>query len=220
MKAILINGYPKYQKYIKDSQTKELFGRHIDGLKYADDATLVELGFKDVIEPTKTVDQKFGEWHETETEITRYVINKTPEDIVIEFESSKIQAIARFESDTDELIRSVVGERSNEYELAEQEAIAFKAGGYVDVDVTPSISSDAIANGRTNIEACDLILSMATNWRAAQVALRTNRLLAKANAKNATTQAELDNVERTWNTFKNHIKIQIIVVEMTNQIPL
>lgn len=125
-------------------------------------------------------------------------------------QSSKNNSILGFESDTDNLIREVVGERSNEYELAEQEAIAFKAGGYVDADVTPSISSDAIANSRTNKEACDLILTMATNWRTMQVALRAQRLLCKAQVKNATTLAELQTVQDTWNEFIRYIKTQII----------
>jgi len=131
---------------------------------------------------------------------------------VIDWHLDKIKnkLVRKLEKDTDNLIRSVVGERSSEYEIAEQEAIAFKAGGYVDADVTPSISSDAIANGRTNTEACDLILSMATNWRAVQSALRANRLLAKANTKNALTVEELNTIETGWNDFLTLIRQQII----------
>jgi hypothetical protein len=88
MKAILVKGYPKYQKDIKDSQTKELFRKQIDGFKYTDEAMLVELGFKDVVDPTKTVEQKFGEWHETPTQIKRYVI-----DLVIDLPLEKANKI-------------------------------------------------------------------------------------------------------------------------------
>jgi hypothetical protein len=50
---------------------------------------------------------------------------------------------------------------------------------------------------------------MATNWRGVQTALRANRLMSKANTKNATTIVELNTVESTWNTFLDNIRQQI-----------
>ena len=84
MKAILINGIVNYQTNINDSETKELFGINIDGFKNADDATLAELGFKDIPVQTLLSNQYFGAWYETETEILRYVIDKTAEKIAID----------------------------------------------------------------------------------------------------------------------------------------
>jgi len=209
MKAILINEQPRYHKDIKDSETKELFGRHIDGFKYADDATLVELGFKEVVIQTILGTQYFGIWHETNTEILRYVIDKTETEIREDFNNNKAQLILKIDQDTDAFIKSVVGERSSEYEIAESEAISFKDAGYPELEVPVSVSSDAIANGYSNTIACDLILKMSTEWRSVQSALRSNRLMLKVQAKNAMTKDELDIAEQTWNEFINYIKQQI-----------
>lgn len=209
MKAILINRQPRYHKDIKDSETKELFGRHIDGFKYADDATLVELGFKDVPVQTLLANQYFGAWYETNTEILRYVIDKTETEIREDFNNNKAQLILKIDQDTDAFIKSVVGERSSEYEIAESEAISFKDAGYPELEVPVSVSSDAIANGYSNTIACDLILKMSTEWRSVQSALRSNRLMLKVQAKNAMTKDELDIAEQTWNEFINYIKQQI-----------
>ena len=77
MKAILIKGKPLYHQDIKDEQTVELFGKQIDGFKYADDTILIELGFKDVPVQTLLTNEYFGAWYETATEILRYIITKT-----------------------------------------------------------------------------------------------------------------------------------------------
>tara|TARA_R110000737_G_scaffold259411_1_gene267970 strand:- start:525 stop:1037 length:513 start_codon:yes stop_codon:yes gene_type:complete len=98
MKAILINGIVNYQTNINDSETKKLFGSNIDGFKNADDATLSELGFKDIPVQTLLVNQHFGAWHETETEILRYVIDKTAEEIAIETKRLSDEKIAELEA--------------------------------------------------------------------------------------------------------------------------
>tara|TARA_R110000851_G_scaffold323556_1_gene490333 strand:+ start:800 stop:1312 length:513 start_codon:yes stop_codon:yes gene_type:complete len=97
MKAILINGFPRYQKDIRDSQTKELFEKQIDGFKYSEDATLAELGFKDIPVQTLLSNQYFGEWYETKTEVLRYVIDKTAEEIAIETKRLSNDKIAELE---------------------------------------------------------------------------------------------------------------------------
>tara|TARA_R110000737_G_scaffold353327_1_gene404203 strand:- start:3967 stop:4689 length:723 start_codon:yes stop_codon:yes gene_type:complete len=144
-------------------------------------------------------------------------INKTEEDLALEQKAvddglnlTKKIMINKFESDTDNLIKQVVGNRAQEYALAEEEAISFKAAGYPSNDVPSSISSDAIANGRTNQNACDLILQMANNWRTAQMALRSNRLLSKAQAKAAIDVPSLNIIKQTWDTFIASLKVQII----------
>jgi len=81
MKAILINGKPLYHKDIKDEETKELFGKYIDGFQYANDIQLTDLGFKDVPVQTLLATQYFGAWYETATEILRTVITKTQIEI-------------------------------------------------------------------------------------------------------------------------------------------
>ena len=123
----------------------------------------------------------------------------------------KTELISQFEYETDNLIREVVGERANEYLLAEQEATAFKAAGYPDLDVPASVISDAVANGRTNTEACDLILAMAVNWRAMQMSLRGQRLLSKAQTKAVTLVSEIAPIKATWDGFLVTLKSQITV---------
>ena len=85
MKAILKNGQPKYQ-----SQYKVLFdlNRNQTSTNGFTDADWLARGFKDIVEATKTVEQEFGDWYETETEIKRYVI-----DLVIDLPLEKANKI-------------------------------------------------------------------------------------------------------------------------------
>jgi len=205
MKAIIIEGVLKFKDNFKE------FNGTV-GLQYTTDQQWYDWGFREYVVPIYTNLQKLGEvfYDSISDTITYPIIDKTQLELDSEFAERKIFLIRKFENDTDNLIREIVGERANEYEIAEQEAIIFKAAGYPENDVPDSVSSDAIASGRTNIEACDLILTIATNWRAIQTALRTNRLLSKANTKNALTVGELNTIEISWETFLIYIKQQII----------
>jgi hypothetical protein len=204
MKAIIIEGVLKF----KDS-FKEFNGTV--GLEYATDQQWYDWGFREYVVPVYTNLQYLGEvfYDSASDTYTFPVIDKTQEEIDAEFANRKTSLIGKFERDTDNLIKEIVGERAFEYELAETEAIAFKSAGYPKNDVPASVSSDAIANNYSNTIACDLILTMATNWRGVQTVLRANRLLAKANTKNALTIEELNTVEATWNTFLDNIRQQI-----------
>jgi len=139
------------------------------------------------------------------------VLNQARYDEILasELAEEKTKAVLKFESDTDNLIRSVVGERANEYLVAEEEAIAFKDAGYPNLEVPSSVSSDAIANGYSNTVACDAILVMATNWRTMQASLRSNRLMSKAQVKAVTLVSEIDPIKATWNEFLVILKSQI-----------
>jgi len=95
MKAILKNGHPKYQ-----SQYKVLFDLNgnqtsTNGLT---DADWIKWGFKDATAQTLLVNQYFGAWYETETEILRYVIDKTAEEIAIETKTLSDKKIAELEA--------------------------------------------------------------------------------------------------------------------------
>ena len=207
MKAILVNGSLKYE-----SQYKVIYS--LEGVKtYTVGATeqqWLDWGFKEKVDPTYNTDtQVLGDWYETETTITRYVTDKTVEQIAEELVDAITNAVRGFENDTDNLIRSVVGERANEYLVAEEEAIAFKDAGYPNLEVPSSVSSDAIANGYSNTVACDAILVMATNWRTMQASLRSNRLMSKAQVKAVTLVSEIDPIKATWNEFLVILKSQI-----------
>ena len=209
MKAILINKRPKYQNQFK-------FVFDINGVKVPtngfSDSDWIKWGFKDVeAVPDYNLDaQNLSEWDDSGAVIAKLVTDKTVEVISDELANAKTNAIRGFEYDTDNLIKEVVGERANEYLLAEEEATVFKAAGYPDLDVPNSVSSDALASGRTNTEACDLILAMAASWRKAQADLRANRLLAKAKVKAATDVSDIPLIKAAWDEFLMTLRSQII----------
>lgn len=118
--------------------------------------------------------------------------------------AAKAAFIKQVDQDADAIIKSVMGERSTEYLLAEQEATAFKAGGYSGT-APGSVSSEATAKGVTAQVACDTILATASGWRAAQAALRAQRLLAKASAQTG----QLDTVKASWSAFTAALKAQL-----------
>lgn len=207
MKAIIINNQLKFQEeFISLNKFNE-----INNVKGATDQQWYDWGFREYVIPVYTNLQRLGEvFYDSVSDIITFpIIDKTQEEIDIEFSDRKKSLIIKFERDTDNLIKEIVGERAFEYELAEKEAITYKDAGYPENDVPDSVSSDAIANGYSNTVACDLILTMATNWRGIQTALRANRLLSKANTKNAVSNTELDTIEASWDLFMVNIKQQI-----------
>ena len=205
MKAIMIDGNLRFQNSFKE------FNGTV-GLQSATEQQWYDWGFREYVAPVYTNLQYLGEvfYDSASDTYTFPVIDKTQEEIDAEFANRKTSLISKFERDTDNLIKEIVGERAFEYELAEMEAMAFKAAGYPKDNVPASVSSDAIANNYSNTIACDLILTMATNWRGVQTALRANRLMSKAQVKNATTEEELNTIESVWNEFLAYIKQQII----------
>jgi hypothetical protein len=107
--------------------------------------------------------------------------------------------------DTDIVIKSAVGERLNEYNLAEKEATEFKLAGYSGT-VPTSVGSWATAKRWTATQAADDILAAAQVLLIAQQAIRTNRLQAKEDAKLAVDIDALNVVRLTWQTFLTYIK--------------
>lgn len=207
MKVIIIDSKLRLQsEFIRLNKFNEY-----NNTKGATDQQWYDWGFREYVVPAISENQRLGEMYfdVVGDVITYYVINKTQEEIDAEFRNRKTSLISKFERDTDSLIKEIVGERAFEYELAEMEAMAYKAAGYPEVDVPASVSSDAIANGYSNTVACDLILTMAANWRGVQTALRAQRLLSKANVKNALTIEELNTIEANWDGFLILIKQQI-----------
>ena len=129
--------------------------------------------------------------------------------LAVAFPNAKAALILQIDTDTDALIRAVIGERGSEYELAEKEATAYKAAAYPATPVPSSVSSWAIAKGWTNTVAADDIIAAATGWRSAQSALRAARLLRKQQAANAADAAALDVIKESWNSFLSGIKTSL-----------
>lgn len=117
-------------------------------------------------------------------------------------------AVLKIDADTDAIIRDVIGERGNEYKLAEEEAKSFKAAGYAGT-VPASVKSWADAKGWTATVACDDILATANNWLNAQSSIRTNRLARKEDARKATTAAGVDTALASWAAFVSQIRTSL-----------
>jgi len=184
----------------------------LTGLRVLPKERLYEVGIREVEYHTKTDYQKYGEPYldENTDKILFTIMDKSEEEINIELINRKSDLIKEFESDTDELVKQTVGERGEEYRIAEEEATAFKTAGYPETDVPQSISSDAIAKNYSNVEACDLILTMAANWRAIQASVRAKRLLSKEQVRNSTTLEETRGILEEWKAFVEVVKAQIV----------
>jgi len=123
--------------------------------------------------------------------------------------ASRVAAtLTRIDSDVDTLYAAVIGNRAEEYRVAEAEAIAFKGAGYTGA-VPASVASWASAKGWTATAACDDILATASAWRTAQSAIRAARLLRKEQARNAATAQELNTVTASWEGFVAAIRSQL-----------
>lgn len=117
-------------------------------------------------------------------------------------------AVKRMTADTDALIAAVIGNRGDEYILAEKEATAFALAGYTG-PVPESVQSWMDAKGWTATAAADDILAMATAWRAAQRALRSHRQLRQEQSRNAADAAGVDAALAQWAGFLTAIKGQL-----------
>ena len=113
--------------------------------------------------------------------------------------------VAQIRKDANRIVGDTVGNLSNEYTQARDDAKAFKAAAYIGA-VPSSVSSWATAKSWTATAACDDILTAAANWAGAQAAIRSNRLARTEAAKACTTQAALDTVAAQWAGFVSAIR--------------
>ena len=95
MKAILKKGEPRYQSSFKTFT--DVDGR-TTATKGATEQQWIDWGFKDIPVQTLISNQYFGDWYETETEILRYAIDKTAEEIAIETKRLSDEKIAELEA--------------------------------------------------------------------------------------------------------------------------
>lgn len=123
-------------------------------------------------------------------------------------QADKESFIRQIDVDVDEIYSAVIGGRATEYALAESEAAAYKAAGYVG-DAPASVQTWAVVKNQTAQWAADNILTTATTWRAAQSAIRANRLRRKEDARNATTADQLASARQAWASFRIAIRTQL-----------
>lgn len=118
---------------------------------------------------------------------------------------SKNTFVTRIDSDVDAIYQAVVGNRSDEYTQAYNDASAYKAAGYTGIAGT-SITSWATAKSWTNTQAADDILLAAARLAGLRDIIRAQRLSKKELAKAAVDQAALDGVIAQWNAALAAIK--------------
>lgn len=119
---------------------------------------------------------------------------------VVSMATRTAAAIAKTYTDTDAIYAAAVGNRSDEYKLAESDALAFKAAGYAGVCPT-TVSSWKPSSALTNQQKADTIIAQATALRGAITAMRIQRFASQDAMNSATTQAQLDADVATWNAF-------------------
>lgn len=143
-----------------------------------------------------------------------WVIADMPVDKAAEvLVSAKAAFILQVKAEAGQLTTQVLKGLESEYELAEKEAIAYKAAGYpatVPLSVADEVASKA-AKGVTITAtvACGNILAAATGWRTAQAALRRNRLTVTSAAEVAVDAAGLDVLKANWAKFLVAIRAQL-----------
>src|SRR3990167_3325006 len=124
------------------------------------------------------------------------------------FPNAKASALIQIDADTDAIIKAVIGERSSEYELAEKDALAFKAAGYTGT-VPSSVAVWATTKSWTATQAADDIVATAGGWRAAQAAIRAARLLRKEQVRNAADTAGITTAMTAWAGFVAYMRGQL-----------
>lgn len=119
------------------------------------------------------------------------------------FDEQKSEALRLVDQSIDLIYAAVIGNRAQEYLMAEEEAIMYLAAlaedDGADVTVPDSVQSDADAFNRTPEEAAAAILMQAAAWRTASAAMRRERLAMKASIRNAGTPQDLASLSTDWN---------------------
>jgi hypothetical protein len=109
-------------------------------------------------------------------------------------------AVRLIDAQVDAIYWDVVGNRTQEYLAAEQQALAFSDAGFTGT-VPPSVQSWSSASGFTPQQAAEDILAKASAWASAREAIRAQRLAAKAAANAAADVNALTAVMAGWAGF-------------------
>ncbi len=110
----------------------------------------------------------------------------------------QIAALCRgIDADVDAITYAAVGHRTQEYLVAEQEALAFKEAGY-EGEPPPSVFDDAEVFQRSARDAADAIIAQGSLWRQAQAIMRRQRLLHKQRAREVGQVEDLAPVLQSW----------------------
>jgi hypothetical protein len=113
--------------------------------------------------------------------------------------------ISIIDSGADSIVHAVVGERTEEYRIAESEAMAYRDGGYAG-EIPLSVESWANPKKWTGQQAADNILATAAQWRSAQAGIRKERLAHKERARNGEDAAA---VLASWLAFAKALRTKL-----------
>lgn len=116
--------------------------------------------------------------------------------------------VNEIDNDADAIYSAALGNRATEYAEAEAQAQVFADVGYAG-SVPAYVQAWADASDETAKWAADDILATAGAWRAAQIAIRTKRMTAKAGARAAAEIDRLEAVKVEWKAFVVAIRAQL-----------
>jgi len=129
-----------------------------------------------------------------------------------DLETQKAESIAKAYKDVDDVYRDAVGNRTTEYNEAEQDALAFKAAGYTGT-VSEYVSSYAQYNPTGVVQsdqwAADVIIARANAFRTAQRLMRSVRFARQAQMQAAANDQELATAVALWSGFIAQLRIQL-----------
>ena len=130
-------------------------------------------------EPNKTFD---GNQVTVEYTIT----DKPPEQLEAELAECKRESIKQIDSTVDTIINNTAGNRTEEYKMALEQATQWKNNNF-EGPAPIAVLADTIDGVRTEIEACERILSTAQEWTDKLMTMRFIRLQTKAKVNAAAT---------------------------------
>jgi hypothetical protein len=127
--------------------------------------------------------------------------------IPVAFGVIKATFITQVKAEAGALITQVLSGLGSEYELAEKDAIAYKAAGYP-ATIPSSVQSEVNSKAAKGVTitatvACDTILAAAASWRRTQAALRDKRLTVTSAASVTDDVTGLDVLKASWAGFFN-----------------
>lgn len=121
---------------------------------------------------------------------------------------SKMSALMAVDLSNDGIVTAVIGRRDTEYLMAEKQAQAYIDAGYKG-DTYPYVDSWAMAKAKSEKWSADNIIETANNWRAIQADMRSKRLKAKEDIRNATSTDTIDTIVQQWYAYLDIIKQQL-----------
>jgi hypothetical protein len=158
-------------------------------------------------EETWTIQPRFQTYTDQEGTV-HTAVEQLAQVVAANLAARKAQLVNKVDDDVDAILKRCVGERTSEYQRAENQARAYKAGGYIG-NASKLVHDWAVIKGQTDAWAANNIIAQADTWIGAQDVIREHRLRAKESYRSATTEEQLNTTLATWGTFSNYIRGQL-----------